>query len=84
MNIFSLYRPSTISNVISSALSAVLQLQTCLIADCFFVILQKCVTAFGKNFHLEHFRCTACDAPFGDNRYYEKDGKAYCRYVVWL
>jgi len=38
MNIFSLYRPSTISNVISSALSAVLQLQTCLIADCFFLL----------------------------------------------
>jgi len=42
--------------------------------------MQKCVTAFGKNYHLEHFRCAACDAPVGDDRYYEKDGKAYCRY----
>jgi len=57
----------------------VLLLQTCKIAECVFIVVQQCITAFGKTFHHEHFRCAACDAPFGDDRYYEQDGKAYCR-----
>ncbi|XP_065558354.1 paxillin-like isoform X3 [Artemia franciscana] len=42
-------------------------------------ILDKCVTAMERTWHPEHFFCSSCGQPFGDNGYHEKDGKPYCR-----
>jgi hypothetical protein len=47
-------------------------------AHCHCTIVEKCVIAFGQSWHPEHFRCAACDAAFGDDKFYEKDGRAYC------
>ena len=42
-------------------------------------VFQKCVTALNKTWHPEHFFCTLCGRPFGDDGFHEKDGKAYCK-----
>ncbi|XP_046551095.1 leupaxin-like isoform X1 [Haliotis rubra] len=42
-------------------------------------IVDKCITALGKTWHPEHFFCTKCGRPFGEEGFHEKDGKAYCR-----
>jgi len=42
-------------------------------------ILDKCVTALDKSWHPEHFVCSKCGQPFGEEGFHEKDGKAFCR-----
>ncbi|VDL73775.1 unnamed protein product [Nippostrongylus brasiliensis] len=39
----------------------------------------RCVTALGKNFHLQCFTCSECGREFGDDGFHEKDGLTYCR-----
>ncbi|CAG7817040.1 unnamed protein product [Allacma fusca] len=38
----------------------------------------RAVVAMGKNWHPEHFRCTACNKQLAENAFYEHDGKPYC------
>lgn len=39
------------------------------------------ITALGNKYHLEHFKCTICDAIFeSDESYYEHDSEIYCHY----
>lgn len=42
-------------------------------------ILDKCVTALEKTWHMEHFFCAQCGQQFGDDGFHERDGKPYCR-----
>ena len=42
-------------------------------------IRDRCVTALGKTYHTEHFVCSECGRPFGDDGFHEKDGFAYCK-----
>lgn len=39
---------------------------------------QRIVTALGKQWHPEHFVCTACERPFLGKRHFEVKGLAYC------
>ncbi|XP_041095351.1 paxillin isoform X2 [Polyodon spathula] len=41
-------------------------------------ILQNIVSALGKTWHPEHFFCTECGEPFGEQGFLEKEGKPYC------
>lgn len=41
-------------------------------------ILQKIVSALEKTWHPEHFFCTECGEPFGEQGFLEKEGKPYC------
>ncbi|RKP21645.1 LIM domain protein, partial [Rozella allomycis CSF55] len=43
-----------------------------------FMIMKKCVSALGKEYHPEHFTCTICGKVFLDGEYLERDGKPYC------
>ncbi|XP_077293254.1 leupaxin-like isoform X3 [Arctopsyche grandis] len=42
-------------------------------------ILDKCVTALEKTWHMEHFFCAQCGQQFGEEGFHERDGKPYCR-----
>ncbi|CAJ0943162.1 unnamed protein product, partial [Mesorhabditis belari] len=42
-------------------------------------IRDRCVTAMGKNFHMQCFVCVECGREFGDEGFHERDGRAYCR-----
>lgn len=42
-------------------------------------ILDKCVTALDKTYHIDHFFCAQCGQQFGDDGFHERDGKPYCR-----
>ncbi|GMT19340.1 hypothetical protein PFISCL1PPCAC_10637, partial [Pristionchus fissidentatus] len=42
-------------------------------------IRDRCVTALGKQFHIEHFTCDECGREFGDDGFHEKNGRPYCR-----
>lgn len=42
-------------------------------------VLQKCVTALEKTWHMEHFFCAQCGKQFGEEGFHEKEGKPYCR-----
>ncbi|WKY02840.1 hypothetical protein Q1695_016268 [Nippostrongylus brasiliensis] len=48
-------------------------------AGCNGPIKDRCVTALGKNFHLQCFTCSECGREFGDDGFHEKDGLTYCR-----
>ncbi|VDO91523.1 unnamed protein product [Heligmosomoides polygyrus] len=48
-------------------------------AGCNGPIKDRCVTAVGKNFHLQCFTCSECGREFGDDGFHEKDGHTYCR-----
>lgn len=45
--------------------------------DFLFWILHLILAAFGKRYHIEHFQCTTCNKPIGEN-FYERDGQAFC------
>lgn len=45
----------------------------------FFLLLQKCVTALEKTWHMEHFFCAQCGKQFGEEGFHEREGKPYCR-----
>jgi hypothetical protein len=40
------------------------------------------ITALNRNWHPEHFLCKLCERRVGEDGYHEKDGYAYCRYVL--
>ncbi|KAK9696425.1 LIM domain [Popillia japonica] len=42
-------------------------------------ILDKCVTALEKTWHMEHFFCAQCGKQFGEEGFHEREGKPYCR-----
>ncbi|GMS89509.1 hypothetical protein PENTCL1PPCAC_11684 [Pristionchus entomophagus] len=42
-------------------------------------IRDRCVSALGKQFHIEHFTCEECGREFGDDGFHEKNGRPYCR-----
>ncbi|XP_045475431.1 leupaxin isoform X2 [Harmonia axyridis] len=42
-------------------------------------ILDKCVTALEKTWHMEHFFCAQCGKQFGEDGFHEREGKPYCR-----
>ncbi|CAH1969316.1 unnamed protein product [Acanthoscelides obtectus] len=42
-------------------------------------ILDKCVTALEKTWHMDHFFCAQCGKQFGEEGFHERDGKPYCR-----
>ncbi|XP_066840464.1 transforming growth factor beta-1-induced transcript 1 protein isoform X1 [Anser cygnoides] len=48
-------------------------------ARCGQPVLHQMVTALDKTWHPEHFCCTHCGQPFGDEGFLEKDGQPYCR-----
>lgn len=39
---------------------------------------ERIVYALGKQWHVEHFACAQCEAPFNGSRHFEKRGLAYC------
>lgn len=39
---------------------------------------ERCVTALGKRWHVEHFACAECERPFNGKRHFEVNGLAYC------
>ncbi|KAJ3409476.1 hypothetical protein HDV05_004420 [Chytridiales sp. JEL 0842] len=48
-------------------------------AYCSEIILEKCITALGRQWHPEHFMCSCCGSVFGPGTgFLEKDGEAYC------
>ncbi|KAH3766189.1 focal contact protein paxillin [Pelomyxa schiedti] len=47
-------------------------------AHCDQPILDRCITALGKKWHMNHFVCATCNNPFPNGMFYEKDGKPYC------
>ncbi|CAH0555771.1 unnamed protein product [Brassicogethes aeneus] len=42
-------------------------------------ILDKCVTALEKTWHMDHFFCAQCGKQFGEEGFHERDGKPFCR-----
>ncbi|XP_019878106.2 leupaxin-like isoform X2 [Aethina tumida] len=42
-------------------------------------ILDKCVTALDKTWHMDHFFCAQCGKQFGEDGFHERDGKPFCR-----
>ncbi|XP_018336375.1 paxillin isoform X2 [Agrilus planipennis] len=42
-------------------------------------ILDKCVTALDKTWHMEHFFCAQCGKQFGEEGFHEREGKPYCK-----
>uniref|UniRef100_A0AAR5Q693 LIM zinc-binding domain-containing protein n=1 Tax=Dendroctonus ponderosae TaxID=77166 RepID=A0AAR5Q693_DENPD len=42
-------------------------------------ILDKCVTALEKTWHMDHFFCAQCGKQFGEDGFHEREGKPYCR-----
>jgi len=47
-------------------------------AHCDQPVLDRCITALGKKWHVDHFICTQCLKPFGAGNFYERDGRPYC------
>lgn len=47
-------------------------------AVCTKPILDRCVQALNKKYHVECFVCVQCLKPFPDGRFFERDGKPYC------
>jgi paxillin len=47
-------------------------------AHCDEPILDRCVTALGKKWHMDHFICTQCLSPFPDGSFYERDSRPFC------
>jgi len=41
-------------------------------------IVDRCVTALGKKWHVDHFICTTCLKPFPGGNFFERDGRPYC------
>jgi paxillin len=41
-------------------------------------IVDRCITALGKKWHVEHFICTQCLKPFPGGTFFEHDGRPYC------
>lgn len=42
------------------------------------ILTSSYTRALNKNWHIEHFLCTICHAPFDDGTYYNVDNKPYC------
>lgn len=47
-------------------------------AACKKPILAKVLDALGRQWHPEHFTCTACDVELGNITYYESNSRPYC------
>jgi len=47
-------------------------------AHCEKPVMDRCITALGKKWHVEHFICTQCLNPFNGGNFFEKDGRPYC------
>lgn len=47
--------------------------------SCGEAILDRCVTALGKKWHVHHFVCNACQQPF-TSQFFTRDGMPYCAY----
>jgi paxillin len=47
-------------------------------AHCDEPILDRCVTALNKKWHVHHFICTQCLGPFEGGTFFEKEGRPYC------
>jgi len=47
-------------------------------AHCDKPVLDRCITALGKKWHMDHFICTQCLNPFGGGNFFERDGRPYC------
>jgi len=47
-------------------------------AHCDKPVLDRCITALGKKWHVEHFICTQCLKPFAGGNFFERDGRPYC------
>ncbi|KAF7635734.1 hypothetical protein Mgra_00004826, partial [Meloidogyne graminicola] len=41
-------------------------------------IKQRCVTALGRNYHIDHFICADCGCPIKDEGFHERSNSAYC------
>jgi paxillin len=48
-------------------------------AHCNKPVLDRCITAMGKKWHLDHFICGKCNAPFPDGMFFEKEGRPWCK-----
>jgi paxillin len=48
-------------------------------AYCSKPVIDRCITALNKKWHVEHFMCTKCLNPFADGQFYERDGKPWCK-----
>jgi len=47
-------------------------------AHCDKPVLDRCITALGKKWHVEHFICTQCLKPFAGGNFFERDSRPYC------
>lgn len=47
-------------------------------AHCNEPVIDRCISALGKKWHVEHFICTQCLKPFPGGSFYERDGRPYC------
>jgi paxillin len=47
-------------------------------AHCDKPVLDRCITAMGKKWHVDHFICTQCLKPFNNGTFFERDGRPYC------
>jgi len=47
-------------------------------AHCDEPILDRCITALGKKWHLHHFVCTQCMKSFDNGSFFERDQRPYC------
>ena len=47
--------------------------------DCGQPVFGECINACGKAWHPDHFVCTTCRKAFGNQPYFEKEGKPYCQ-----
>eukprot|EP01112_Ceratiomyxa_fruticulosa_P023446 TRINITY_DN8958_c0_g1_i1.p1 TRINITY_DN8958_c0_g1~~TRINITY_DN8958_c0_g1_i1.p1 ORF type:complete len:535 (-),score=106.74 TRINITY_DN8958_c0_g1_i1:102-1706(-) len=47
-------------------------------AHCDESILDRCITALGKKWHIHHFVCAQCGQNFNNGSFFEKDGRPYC------
>lgn len=43
-------------------------------------VMDRCITAMGKKWHVEHFICTQCLRPFENGNFFERDGRPYCEH----
>src|SRR5690349_20903849 len=42
------------------------------------LFLDICVEALQVTWHIDHFKCSRCDTPFGDSEFILHDNKPYC------
>jgi len=47
-------------------------------AHCNEPVMDRCITALGKKWHVEHFVCTQCLKPFPGGNFFERDQRPYC------